>query len=220
MNNRTDSHYDAAYFRWQAAHGEFGGWANLGKFASFISPESRVLDFGCGGGFLLKNLMCREKIGVEINPHARAVALENIDRVYASAADVPAASVDVIISNNALEHTPEPLSVLKALYRNLVPGGLIVFVVPCESISNKYRPDDINQHLFSWSPMCAGNLFAAAGFNVIEARAYIHKWPPLAALISRFGKRFLFDLACRIYGHMERSWFQVRVVAQKPDDKT
>ena len=202
-------------------HGEFGGWANLGKFAEFISPESRVLDFGCGGGYLLKNLTCREKIGVEINPHARTVASENADRIYASAADIPAASVDVIISNNALEHTPDPLSILKALYQNLVPGGLIVFVVPCESISYKYRPGDVNQHLLSWSPMCAGNLFAAAGFNVIEARAYIHKWPPLAAFIARIGKRFLFDLACRIYGHIERSWFQVRVVARKPvDDNT
>ena len=63
--------------------------------------------------------------------------------------------------------------------------------------------------------MCIGNLFSEAGFSVIQSEAYIHKWPPMYRYIAAWGRRPLFDLACRIYGRLARSWFQVRVVAEK-----
>jgi len=50
---------------------------------------------------------------------------------------------DVIISNHALEHTLHPLQELEALLPKLKPGGKVVFVVPCESIARKHKPDDI-----------------------------------------------------------------------------
>lgn len=37
------------------------------KYTGYISKEDVVFDFGCGGGFLLKNIECKKKIGVEIN---------------------------------------------------------------------------------------------------------------------------------------------------------
>jgi SAM-dependent methyltransferase len=207
--------YDQKYFDWQAPIGEFGGWANIGKFAKYISSGSRVLDFGCGGGFLLKNIECSKRIGVEVNPAAAAMARENGVEVFKSVEEVPDECVDVIISNNALEHTLQPLEALRALLRKVVKGGTLVFVVPCESISYGYRPGDINHHLYSWSPMCIGNLFTEAGFSVVESKPYIHKWPPGYRFIARIAGRRLFDLLCRIYGRIERSWFQVRVVAEK-----
>jgi SAM-dependent methyltransferase len=209
------AHYDDEYFTWQAPLGEFGGWANQSKFADYISKTSRVLDFGCGGGFLLKSIECSKRVGVEVNPTAAETARKNDIEVYGSVDKVPDGYVDVIISNNALEHTLQPLQELKALYKKLKSGGRIVFVVPCESISYSYAPNDINHHLYSWSPMCIGNLFTEAGFSVIESKPYIHKWPPHYRLIARLGGRRLFDLACRIYGRVERTWFQVRVVAEK-----
>ncbi len=216
MPELVSTHYDGRYFDWQAPQGEFGGWANQSKFRDHISSNSKVLDFGCGGGFLLKNLKCGKRVGVEVNPAAVETARKNGVEVFTSVADVPDEYVDVIISNSALEHTLQPLEELKSLYRKLQVGGKIVFVVPCESISLSYRPDDVNHHLYSWSPMCLGNLFSEAGFSVIESKAYIHKWPPKYRVIAALGGRWLFDVACRIYGRLERSWFQVRVVAEKP----
>ena len=96
------------------------------------------------------------------------------------------------------------------------PGGKVVFIVPCESISYSYQPGDMNHHLYSWSPMCLGNLFTEAGFSVLECKPYIHKWPPGYRWIARIAGRPLFDLACRIYGRLKRSWFQVRVIAIRP----
>jgi SAM-dependent methyltransferase len=216
MPELVSTHYDGRYFDWQAPQGEFGGWANQSKFRDHISSSSKVLDFGCGGGFLLKNLNCSKRVGVEVNPAAVETAGKNGIEVFTRVADVPDEYVDVIISNSALEHTLQPLEELKSLYRKLQAGGRIVFVVPCESISLSYRPDDVNHHLYSWSPMCLGNLFSEAGFSVIESKAYIHKWPPKYRVIAALGGRWLFEVACRIYGRLERSWFQVRVVAEKP----
>jgi SAM-dependent methyltransferase len=135
--------------------------------------------------------------------------------VFGSVEEVPDDYVDVIISNNALEHTLQPLEELKSLYKKLKVGGKIIFVVPCESINYSYKANDINHHLYSWSPMCIGNLFTEAGFSVIESQSYIHKWPPKYRLIAKLGGRSLFEIACRIYGRIERSWFQVRVIAEK-----
>lgn len=215
MSDLISTHYDDKYFDWQASLGEFGGWANQSKFVEYISSNSRVLDFGCGGGFLLKGIKCSAKVGVEVNPAAAETARKHGIEVFGSVEEVPDGYVDVIISNNALEHTLQPLQELKSLYGKLKAGGKIVFVVPCESISYSYKPNDINHHLYSWSPMCIGNLFTEAGFSLIESKPYIHKWPPRYKLIARVGGRRLFEIACRIYGKIERSWFQVRVIAEK-----
>ncbi|HEX4984493.1 MAG TPA: class I SAM-dependent methyltransferase [Burkholderiales bacterium] len=215
MKELVSRHYDKKYFEWQSSIGEFGGWANRTKFSEFIGSGNDVLDFGCGGGFLLSGLQCGKKVGVEINESAAEAARSKGIEVFHSVAEIPDDYVDVIISNHALEHTLRPLDELKSLYDKLRNGGKIIFVVPCESISYHYRPDDINHHLYSWSPMCIGNLFTEAGFSVIESRPYIRKWPPGYRLIARLGGRPLFELASRIYGRIERSWFQVRVIAEK-----
>jgi SAM-dependent methyltransferase len=207
-------HYDQKYFEWQKSVGEFGGWANKTKYEKYISKDDVVLDFGCGGGFLLKNIDCAKKIGVEINPTAAETAKSNSIEVYSCTKDVPDECIDTIISNNALEHTHHPLDELKELYKKLKKNGKIIFVVPCENICYTYKPNDINQHLYSWSPMCIGNLFTLAGFNVIESQPYIHKWPPHYMKIARLGRK-IFDIVCGIYGQYERTWFQVRIIAQK-----
>jgi SAM-dependent methyltransferase len=173
------------------------------------------LDFGCGGGYLLKNINCGLKAGVEINRSAAEIARKNGIEVYGSVGEVPDNYVDVIISNHALEHTRQPLLELQTLHSKLEAGGKIIFVVPCESVTRSYNPNNVNYHLYSWSPMSMGNLFTEAGFSVLESKPYIHKWPPGYRHIARIGGRGLFDFACRIYGRIERSWFQVKVVAEK-----
>ena len=216
MSEKVSKHYDDDYFDWQSPAGEFGGWANQTKFSDYISKEDAVLDFGCGGGFLLKNMSCKKRVGVEINPAAADKAKTNGVEVYKSVEDVPDDYVDVIVSDNALEHTLQPLDELKALRNKLKPGGKIIFVVPCESITSDYKPNDINHHLYSWSPMCIGNLFTEAGYSLIESKAYIYKWPPrYYELIAKISGRKLFELACRIYGRIERSWFQVRAIGER-----
>lgn len=211
----SGNHYDAEYFNWQSSVGAFGGWANLEKFSGYVQRDSRVLDFGCGGGFLLKNLDCAKKVGVEINDAAVKVALENGVEVYDDVYSVPDNYVNVIISNNALEHTRNPFAILQELRNKLTIGGLAVFVVPCDAVTMRYLPGNIDRHLYSWSPMNIGNLFEEAGFAVVEARPYVSKWPPCHEKVAKiFGRRW-FGMICRIYGRIDRSWTQVRIVARR-----
>ena len=214
----TQKHYNKEYFSWQSSIGEFGGWANLTKFNNYIKPNDSVLDFGCGGGYLLDNIVCAKKAGIEINNEAAQVAKEKGIDVYTNVKDVPNDSFDVIISNHALEHVMNPLQELTDLFLKLKNGGKVVIVIPCETIKNDYRPDDKNHHLFSWGPMTLGNLLSEAGFQVMESKPYIHKWPPKYKSIARLGGRLLFEMACYLYGRIERTSYQVRAVGIKSSD--
>ena len=69
----VSAYYDADYFEWQKDIGLFGGWANAHKFRASVSKEDTVVDFGCGGGFLLAHLECKRRIGIEPNPIAAEV---------------------------------------------------------------------------------------------------------------------------------------------------
>jgi SAM-dependent methyltransferase len=179
---KAAAHYDAVYFEWQKQAGRLGGWANIDKFRDSIEPDSKVLDFGCGGGYLLANLACGDRFGIEPNGAACEAAKANGVTVFANASEaldaIGPGAIDVIISDNALEYALEPWRELTALLPLLKHGGRIHIVVPCEGIGWKYMADDVNQHLYSWSPQRLGNLLKAAGYEVEYFRPYIHKWPP------------------------------------------
>jgi SAM-dependent methyltransferase len=213
---RSSEHYDKEYYAYQQPIGEFGAWANLPKFKRFVEPGMNVLDFGCGGGFLLEQLECRGRVGIEPNAEAREAAESRGLTVFATTASLDDNWADLIISNNALEHCRLPLRELELLLPKLKVGGLAVFIVPCESISYRYSAGDPNHHLYSWSPMSIGNLFTEAGYEVLESVPYIHKWPPGHRAIARLFGRRAFDLASRLYARIERSWFQIRVVSRRP----
>ncbi len=221
MDQRSEAstHYETGYFNWQKNLGMFGGWANAFKFKESVRPDDTVIDFGCGGGFLLQRLNCRERIGIEPNPAAadsiRTLGIKHFVSSGEALGKVGRETVDVIISTNVLEHTLNPLQELINLLPLLKRGGIIHFIVPCDSFKKEWKPNDINHHLFSWSPMNLGNLFSEAGYKVDFAAPYVHKWPPYFRQISTLGWP-VFNLACRIYGRLERSWFQVEIKAKKP----
>lgn len=218
MSGPASLHYNSEYFAWQEKGSEFGGWANLFLFAPHIRPSDRVLDFGCGGGHLLANIQCREKMGIEVNAAAREYVESLGIPVVSSVSEIPDHWGDVIISNHALEHCAHPLLELRGLHRKLRPGGSIVFVVPCESFKLGYRTGDMNHHLYSWSPMAIANLFTEAGFEVEESKAFMYKWPPYYEPMARIFGRRLFHVLCRLYAWLDRSWVQVRIVAHRGPD--
>lgn len=213
MNDVT-GRYNKDYFSWQKEIGEFAGQANLFYFKDFVRLTENVIDFGCGGGYLLANLPCREKIGIEINENAQEIARQNGIKVVRSADEIKDEWADVIISSQALEHTASPYDELRKLYPKLKKGGRIVFVIPHE-IQNKYRPYDRNHHLYTWSPMCAGNLFTAAGYNVEKVETIKHRWPPGYFQIKKYFGSRIFNILCALYARGRGDWYNVRIVAKK-----
>jgi len=194
------SHYDAKYFDWQrTSTGAFGGMANKFKFEPYIRATDCVVDFGCGGGYLLASLNCAHRLGVEINSVAREEARRQCVECVEAASQLPDNWADVIISNSALEHVEYPLGELKVLLSKLKPGGRAVFVTPHETLASTWSENDINQHLHTWSPRNIGNLFARAGYVVEQVRVSRLMWPPMYKSLYRVLGERVFLITCSLY---------------------
>lgn len=123
-----EAYYDESYFNFQKEQGEFAAKAMFHFFQPYIKERDAVLDFGCGGGFLLNELKAKLKVGIEINETARKYAAKEFKlKTVSSISDIEDNWADVIISSHALEHTTSPLNILIDLKPKLKKGGLIVF---------------------------------------------------------------------------------------------
>lgn len=212
--SKVVGHYNEEYFSWQKNVGAFGGIANKFKFEEYIDSDHTVVDFGCGGGFLLHNLECKEKIGIEINPRARANAQEQGLKVFENLSGLEDNSVDRIISNHALEHVENPLSIIRQVYKKLKPDAKAIFVVPHQDCREAFNPKDRNKHLYTWNQMTLGNLFLAAGFEIEKSEAIQHQWPAdYIKIFSDLGEE-KFHARCREFA-LQNNNYQIRVVGVK-----
>lgn len=181
MKITKNNHYDEKYFNWQKKIGKIGGILNKFKFEKHIKEEDVLMDFGCGGGYLLDNFNNKVKYGFEINKAAHEELKAKNITVYDKFENIEDNSIDTIISNHALEHVPLPLETLKHLYTKLKTNGKIIIVIPCEQHTESgfyYKPNDVNQHLHTWCPMTFGNLATLAGFKILECDVFRHQWTP------------------------------------------
>jgi 2-polyprenyl-6-hydroxyphenyl methylase/3-demethylubiquinone-9 3-methyltransferase len=107
----------------------------------FARPGGRVLDIGCGTGFLLERLADRgySGVGVDLSPESVAIARKRLgemgaaDRLQAeigSAYEPPEGVFDLVTLTDVLEHLEDPRACLRALAGRLAPGGLLVISTP------------------------------------------------------------------------------------------
>jgi len=209
-----NKYYNKEYFNWQKNIGEFGGIANVFKFEKYINNSDNVIDFGCGGGFLLKNIKCKDKIGIEINSSARKIATKNGIKTVSNIKEIKNGWADVIISNHVLEHIDNPIQELELLNKKINANGKVIFVVPFE-IKGKYKKSDINKHLYTWSPQNLANLFERAGYNVLDSKIIKNQWPPCYIFLYKIFGIKIFTLISYIYGLLFGSIRQTIVVATK-----
>jgi len=106
-----------------------------------ISPDSRVLDFGAGGGHMCQRLgRFFQQHGRE--PRAQLVACEIVPEVFqyrevdcqriGTDSVIPLAdgSFDLIYAIEVLEHTRRPYDFFQQAFAKLKPGGHLIFSVP------------------------------------------------------------------------------------------
>ena len=194
--------YNKEYWEYQKGIGEKVHHTNYvnSKFISKIKSSDIVLDFGCGGGYILNSIDCKKKIGIEINPSAQIKAKEFNIEIFESFNSLKEETIDVIISNSALEHIINPIEILIESNRVLKKKGKLMISVPHEDLSYGYVKDDINQHFYTWSPMSIGNLIQKAGFKIEEVKTTKIIQPPLASKVFK-----LFGLkGYRIFGKFYR----------------
>ena len=203
------------YYAWQSKGARLGAELELHKFAEHVDADSTVVDFGCGGGYLLELLGAREAVGVEPNDAARRGAAARGLRVVAETRELPDGFADVVISNHALEHTLRPLDELSEMNRILRPDGHLVIWLPVDDWRTQRRrnPRDINHHLYTWTPQLLSNLLDEADFDVMETRVVTYAWPQLHDRLYRMLPRHAFDAACVAWSFVRRRR-QVMAVAR------
>lgn len=114
---------------------------NLETIDRFAKPGGRVLDIGCGTGFLLERLAERgfSGVGIDLSPESVAHARRRLaevgaaDRLTAevgSAYEPPDGPFDLIALTDVLEHLEDPRACLAALRAVLAPDGLLVISTP------------------------------------------------------------------------------------------
>jgi SAM-dependent methyltransferase len=168
------------YFAWQTGIGGAGAILNRDKFAPFVRDGACVVDFGCGGGALLAALPATRRIGIEPNPSAREEASARGIEVVASADELADGVADVVISNHALEHTLSPYHELVGIRRILGSEGRLVLWLPLDDWRTQKNAflDDVNGHLYAWTPLLLRNLLEDAGYSVMLCRVVTAAWHP------------------------------------------
>lgn len=207
--------YDKDYFEWQKSCGTWGGIYDSIKFSEFVKPNDTLIDFGCGGGYILEKMPCAEKAGIEINPVARQFCLSKNLNVKESLDEIPEEWASIIISNHVLEHVPHPLSVLMDLKKKLKPKGKIIFIVPSER-NIRYIPGNIDQHLYTWAEVNLGNLFKFAGYDIIRVEKVHLRWGIRFMFLQKLlGKQGIL-LFWNAYSRLRNDKKEIRIIAEKP----
>jgi SAM-dependent methyltransferase len=96
------------------------------------SPERRFLDFGCGGGFLLRHALTMGwcAVGFDVGEQAIQNCRKNQLPVTNSMADLPRGSFDVIVLGHVFEHIEDPGALLESVKNLLSPRGRLLIEVP------------------------------------------------------------------------------------------
>jgi SAM-dependent methyltransferase len=210
MNN----YYDQNYFTWQKKAGKYGASQDIRYYMPFLKKSDTVLDFGCGGGYLLSALPVKMRYGADINPEALKIARENGITTFLGLQKIPKSlKVNVIISHHTLEHVENPAEILRALRQHLKPGGKLVVIVPIDDWRNqkKYTRQDINKHLYTWTPLLLGNLFITCGYALKQVDIITAAWLPLSRFYYAFTPHFIYAPVSYLWSMLIRSR-QIRIV--------
>jgi SAM-dependent methyltransferase len=121
--------------------------------ASALPPGGDVLDLGCGTGAVLEGLLALEACfgtytGVDLSPamlvraHAKLghVPGTRFERLDLRTEPLPDGPFDLIVSAWALEHLPEPGTVVAAARARLRPGGRLVLFFEVDGRSARDWP--------------------------------------------------------------------------------
>jgi SAM-dependent methyltransferase len=154
----------------------------------------RVLEVGCGTGFVLQRLAAEGRyqlIGLEEHlaglRHARG-RLPAVEFVQADARDLPyEAEFDAIGAFDVIEHIGEDGAVLASIHHALKPNGIAVLTVP----QHKWlwsATDEQAMHKRRYTRRDLSAKLAAAGFALLRCTSFVTALLPLMYL-SRLAKR-------------------------------
>lgn len=167
----------------------------------YLNPRAtdRVLEIGCGRGFLTRQIqrIAPATTGIDLNPQAisNAVAsdLRNMD---ARALAFPDAVFDKIYSFHAIEHIPDLGRAFAEMDRVLKPGGRVLLVYPAEPIRGLYvvptalllwgnplRARDL--HVHKLSPRALRPFLAGTSLRVVRSQLQFLLTPQFVTVLRK-----------------------------------
>ena len=186
------------------------------RLARLTGNSPAVLDVGCAvgyiGEFLRRSSPGRWLAGIEIDPGAAEKARPHYDQVIVGSIDDPAVwnqlrrKVDAMIFGDVLEHTADPIVVLRLARPKLSDDGLIVVSIPnigyvkvrLRLLLGKFDYEDWGimdrTHLRFFTLKTAQEMLRQAGFAIVH-REGVHGYPlpeglnPAAKLWARAKRR-------------------------------
>lgn len=151
---------------------EFNTWADAGKGESMehehrpivepmlammmFSPNETILDVGCGGGWLVRELASRvpqgRAVGMDLSDemlahaHQNSANIRNTEFIVGSVDAIPrhADSFDKVVSVESSYYWPDPAAGIREIFRVLRPGGSAWILI------NYYRD---NPYCHQWSKL-------------------------------------------------------------------
>lgn len=102
-----------------------------------VSPEkTRILDFGCGSGFLMGELQKRGYDASGVDTSAEAIdygtrrGIRNLKIQQGDKIDFPDGRFDLVLALDVLEHIKNDIRAIQEIERVLKPGGWVIITVP------------------------------------------------------------------------------------------
>jgi SAM-dependent methyltransferase len=152
--------------------------------SNYLSPTSKILDFGAGIGTLSKLFDLKFNIDcLEVDESNRKKILRN--KSYASLADCKK-KYDVIYSSNVLEHIEDDLKIIKEIRERLSNEGLLILYLPAHSLLYSQMDKSLGHFRRYDKKKLVSNL-QDLKFKIIEVR-YCDSLGFFAALLMKYQK--------------------------------
>lgn len=165
-----------------------------------INSGRRVVDLGCGSGYMLADLgdQFDERIGLDVSRRRLDDENKPVGWTFQEAdlnASFPLKNecVDAVIANQVIEHIVNPVNFVSEIYRILLPRGRCVITTP----NIRYFPHIVHLLLSGSGPRTGGvnkldgewddghlhyfthkdlrDLFLSVGFSEVQSRALINE---------------------------------------------
>jgi len=155
----------------------------------------KVLDYGCGSGFLVGQLQERgfDASGVDVSKEAidfgSEKGINNLSKIDGVLTNYPDASFDLVLAMDVIEHIKEDDLVIKELERLVKPNGILVITVPAYKWMWGVQ-DEVAHHFRRYTMGSILKLASVTRLSIVKKSYFNTFLFPVAAIVRLASKWF------------------------------